>query len=125
MGFMDNVKSKANLAATKAQESLAQGQDKFNELQARRAADKLLTDLGRAVWAHQRTGGSPDMVNEVLGQLDAWVAEHGPIQPPREEGADGVPSAAGDPAPPPSGAPVAPPAPSSEDVVPPPPPPLS
>lgn len=122
MGFMDNVKSKANQAAAKAQESLAQGQDKFNELQARRAADKLLTDLGRAVWAHQRTGGSPDTVNEVLGQLDAWVAEHGPIQPPREDPADGVPTAPGAGA----GAPVPPPpAPSGETVPPPPPPPMS
>ena len=118
MGFMDNVKSKANLAAAKAQESLAQGQDKFNELQARRAADRMLADLGRAVWAHQRTGGSPDAVNEVLGQLDTWVAEHGPIQPREETGADGVPAPSGDPV-----APPAPPSAPAEDVVPPPPPP--
>ncbi len=93
MGFMDNVKSKANQAAAKAQESLSQGQEKFNELQARRAADKLLTDLGRAVWAHQRTGGSPDAVNAVLDKLDAWVAEHGPIDTTAAE--DALPGESG------------------------------
>jgi hypothetical protein len=77
MGFMDKVKAQAEQAVAKAQQGVAQGQSKVEELQAKRQAEKLLRDLGAAVYAHQRTGGSDVAVNEVLERLDAWVAEHG------------------------------------------------
>jgi hypothetical protein len=79
MGFMDKVKAQAEQAVAKAQQGVAQGQSKVEELQAKRQAEKLLRDLGAAVYAHQRTGGSDTAVNAVLQNLDAWVAEHGPL----------------------------------------------
>ncbi len=79
MGFMDKVKAQAEQAVAKAQQGVAQGQSKVEELQAKRQAEKLLRDLGAAVYAHQRTGGSDAAVNAVLVSLDKWVAEHGPL----------------------------------------------
>jgi hypothetical protein len=77
MGFMDKVTAQAEQAVAKTQQGVAQGQSKVEELQAKRQAEKLLRDLGAAVYAHQRTGGSDMAVNAVLQSLDTWVAEHG------------------------------------------------
>lgn len=79
MGFMDKLMAQAETAVQKAQQGVAQGQAKVDELQAKRAADKLLRDLGAAVYAQQRAGGPADAVTAALAALDAHVGEHGPI----------------------------------------------
>jgi len=79
MGLMDKVKAQADQAVAKAQQGLAQGQEKLDTMQAKRAGDKLLRDLGLAVYRQQRGGGSDATVTAAVAALDAHVAEHGPL----------------------------------------------
>jgi len=79
MGFMDKAREAAQQATTKAQQGLAQGQAKIDEVQTSRAADGLLRDVGAAFYAEQRSGGSHEAVVAALGALDAHVAAHGPL----------------------------------------------
>ena len=79
MGFMDKAREAAQQATAKAQQGLAQGQAKLDEVQTARAADGLLRDLGAAFYAEQRSGGSPEAVAAALGAVDAHVAAHGPL----------------------------------------------
>lgn len=79
MGLMDRVKAQADQAMVKAQQGLAQGQNKLDTLQAKRAGDALLRELGAAVHALHRGGGSQQSVDEAIAKVDAHVAEHGPI----------------------------------------------
>ena len=79
MGFMDKAREAAQQATAKAQQGLAQGQAKLDEVQTSRAADGLLRDVGAAFYAEQRSGGSYEAVVAALGALDAHVAAHGPL----------------------------------------------
>ena len=79
MGFMDKAREAAQQATAKAQQGLAQGQAKIDEVQTTRAADGLLRDLGAAFYAEQRSGGSHEAVVAALGAVDAHVAAHGPL----------------------------------------------
>jgi hypothetical protein len=79
MGFMDKAREAAQQATAKAQQGLAQGQAKIDEVQTTRAADGLLRDLGAATYAEQRSGGSHEAVVAALGAVDAHVAAHGPL----------------------------------------------
>ncbi len=79
MGFMDKVKAQAQQVAQQAQQGIAQGQSKLDEMQARKQADALLRDLGAAYYAEQRTGGGSDEVLAALRKIDAHVANNGPI----------------------------------------------
>jgi hypothetical protein len=71
MSFMDKVKSQAEDALVKAQQGIAQGQTKLNEMQATKSHDALLRDLGSAYYAQQRSGGSAEAVQAALAALDA------------------------------------------------------
>jgi hypothetical protein len=108
MGFMDKVKAQAEQAMVKAQQGVAQGQTKIDDLQTKRAGDALIAALGTAFYAEQRQGGSQQAVVAALAAVDAHVATNGPI---------GVPTPAAPPAPtatatpPVPGAPAAPAAP--------------
>src|SRR5665811_2497764 len=82
MGFMDKAREAAQQATAKAQQGLAQGQAKIDEVQTTRAADGLLRDLGAAFYAEQRSGGSHEAVVAALGAVDAHVAAHGPLGRP-------------------------------------------
>lgn len=79
MGLMDRVKAQADQAMVKAQQGLAQGQSKLDALQAKRAGDALLRELGSAVHALHRGTGSQQAVDDALAKVDAHVAEHGAI----------------------------------------------
>ena len=79
MGFMDKAREAAQQATAKAQQGLAQGQSKLDEVQTTRAADGLLRDLGAAFYAEQRSGGSHEAVVGALDAVDAHVAGHGPL----------------------------------------------
>jgi hypothetical protein len=79
MGLMDKVKAQADQAVAKAQQGLAQGQEKLGDLQAKRAGDKLLRELGLAVYQQQRGGASEAAVTTAMTALDKHVAEHGPL----------------------------------------------
>jgi hypothetical protein len=93
MGLMDKVKVQYEQALTKAQQGVNQGKAKFDQAQAKHQWDALLRDLGAAVWAEQREGGSSDAVTAALAALDAHVAVHaGPDEDDRKESAEVSPS---------------------------------
>ena len=95
MGFMDKVKAQAEQAMVKAQQGVAQGQVKFETYQASRNADAVLRELGRAYYAHQRAGGSPDVLDAALRAVDEFVTANGPIDTtPRETSPSDPPPAA-------------------------------
>lgn len=79
MGFLDKARDAAQQAATKAQQGMAQGQAKIGEVQAKRASDGLLRDLGAAFYSEQRQGGSSEGVVSALRAIDTHVAQNGPI----------------------------------------------
>jgi|SRR5665648_403979 len=79
MGFMDKAREGARQATAKAQQGFAKGQAKLDDLQASRAADGLLRDLGTAFYAEQRSGGAHEAVVAALGAVDAHVGAHGPL----------------------------------------------
>ena len=113
MGFMDKAREAAQQATTKAQQGLAQGQAKIDEVQTSRAADGLLRDLGAAFYAEQRSGGSHEAVVAALGAVDAHVAAHGPLGKAGPASSDASPQPPGPssaPAGMPSGGPPAAPA---------------
>lgn len=105
MGFMDKVKAGASTAMVKAQQGMAQGQEKIEEMQAKRAADALLRALGAAYYAQQRTGGPSDAVASALAAVDEHVAKHGPIgeaaPPESTDPGTGAPDGGAYPPPPP------------------------
>jgi hypothetical protein len=74
MSFIDKVKAQTEQAMVKAQQGLAQGQTKLNEMQSAKSHDTLLRDLGAAYYAQQRTGGSAAAVDAAVEALDAHEA---------------------------------------------------
>ena len=95
MGFLDKVKAQAQVAAEKAQQGVAQGQQKLGDLQAKKQADALLRDLGAAYYAEQRAGGGAEAVAAALARVDAHAAEHGPVDTAASEPAAGSAPAPG------------------------------
>ena len=77
MGLLDKVKEQAGQIAEKAQQGVAQGKDKLDEIQAHKKGEGLLRDLGAAYFAKVRSGGSQAAVDEAVAAMDAHVAEHG------------------------------------------------
>ena len=77
MGILDKVKVQAGQLAEKAQHGVAQGQAKIDALQARRALDALLRDLGMATYRADRHGGPRSDVDRLLGDVESHAREHG------------------------------------------------
>jgi len=82
MGLMDRVKSQAATATAMAKDAAQKGQAKIDEIQAKRAADGMLRDLGAIVYG-QRTGrasatGEAD-ADRLVQSLQAHEQEHGRI----------------------------------------------
>ncbi len=77
MGLMDKLKVQAEQVAARAQEGTAQVQAKLDQVQAQRATDVLLRDLGAAYYAEQRHQGSHDPVVRALEALDARLGQGG------------------------------------------------
>jgi len=86
MGLLDKVKNQAataTAAASAAAKDAAQrGQARLDGIQAKRAADERLRDLGAAVYA-ERTGRGAERsegeVDELVAKLREYEAEHGSI----------------------------------------------
>ena len=79
MGLLDKVKAQAEQAVVKAQQGVAQGQTKIDQIQLKRHYDALLRDLGIAVFAEQRQGASNQPVVDAIAALDSFVATQGPV----------------------------------------------
>lgn len=86
MGLVDKVKTQAvtatGTARRAAKDAAQKGQTKLDAMQARRAADALLHDLGAAVYA-QRAGRAPEGsdadVERLVESLRTFEEEHGPV----------------------------------------------
>jgi hypothetical protein len=84
MGLMDKVKASAEVGLAKATEAGKAGQAKLDAAQAKHKADGLLRELGLAAYAdHQgkATDQTTGDVARIIGELDAYEAEYGPIAP--------------------------------------------
>ncbi|HVB13162.1 MAG TPA: hypothetical protein VNF75_07135 [Candidatus Dormibacteraeota bacterium] len=79
MGLMDKLKLQAEQVAARAQEGTAQVQAKLDQVQAQRATDLLLRDLGIAYYAEQRKQGPHDAVERALAALDGRSGSGGAI----------------------------------------------
>jgi hypothetical protein len=80
MGLMDKVKQSAGTALNKAQQGVNQGKAKIDQAQSKRQWDGLLHNLGAAIWAEQREGGSSDAVTAAWAALDEHLAANGPVE---------------------------------------------
>lgn len=121
MGFLDKVKASA-------EQALQQGQEKLDEVQAKKKADGLLRELGSwhyAVETGRDEGNGPEQIARITAELQAHEAANGPIDvgripeepPPPADPSVPPPPGAGAPPPPPGAVPPPPPG-----AVPPPPP---
>jgi len=80
---MDKVKAQATQLADKAQQAGQAGQAKLADIQAKRKGDALLLELGGITYT-QRVGradaGAEVRATEIIGLVQAFEAEHGPVQ---------------------------------------------
>ncbi len=76
-GFLDKAKQVAQQAIDEAKKGVEQGQQKLDEASAKREASKLLTVLGAAFYAEQRSGGNRADVDAALQAVDQHVAVNG------------------------------------------------
>ncbi len=129
MGFLDKVKETTAQATAAAKDAANKGQAKLDTMQAKKAADAMLRDLGVAAYAEQTGRGTPETqasAGRLVAALQQHEATNGAISltfespaaaDPAAAAAAGVPTAA-DPAQPaaappqgvPPSAPAAPPA---------------
>lgn len=80
MGFMDKVKSQANVIAEKAQEGAKAGQERISQLQAKRQADALLLELGGIVYLQRSERPEPTAdarIEEILAKLREYETQYG------------------------------------------------
>jgi hypothetical protein len=82
MGLLDKVRTQVASATAIAKDAAQKAQAKLDALQAKRAADVLLRNLGAVVYG-QRTGRSASTadadVDRIIASLKELEAEHGPI----------------------------------------------
>ncbi|GGV01091.1 hypothetical protein AB0I84_14885 [Streptomyces spectabilis] len=69
-GFLDRAREQV-------QQGLNQGKQKIDEVQAQRAGNDLLKQLGAAYYAERRGSGTPDATQGALAALEAHIATHG------------------------------------------------
>ena len=82
MGLLDRVKEGAAQATAVAKDAAKQGQAKLDAMQAKRAADGLLRDLGAAAYAEKvgRAGASTSAdIDRILAALESHEQANGPI----------------------------------------------
>ena len=83
MGLMDKVKAQATQLADKAQQAGQAGQAKLADVQAKRKGDALLLELGGITYTQQvgrADAGADARATEIVGLVQAFEAEHGPVQ---------------------------------------------
>ncbi|HEV3212960.1 MAG TPA: hypothetical protein VGZ03_06145 [Acidimicrobiales bacterium] len=82
MGFLDKVKEQATAAAAATKEAAAKGQSKLDEMQAKKAADGMLRDLGALSYGsvtNRETPTSEADATRLVAALQAHEAEHGEV----------------------------------------------
>lgn len=82
--MMDKVKEQAAAAASAAKEAASKGQAKVDEIQAKRAADATLRQLGLEVYL-QRVGRADESagsrIDGFVETLKGYESEHGELVP--------------------------------------------
>ena len=121
MGFLDKVKEGASAAAAATKEAAQKGQAKIDDMQAKKAGDLLLRDLGAVAYGQQAGRGSATAdadIERIMAALKAHEAEHGPLDlslessaapvatPPPPPASAPATEAAAAPSPPPTAAPI-------------------
>lgn len=82
MGLLDKVKAQAATATALAKDAAQKGQAKLDAVQAKRAADAMLRDLGAIVYGQQTGRASATAETDaerLIASLRAHEQEHGPI----------------------------------------------
>ncbi len=82
MGLLDKVKNQAAVAGAAAKEAAQKGQAKLDDLQAKRAADAMLRDLGATVYAEKtgrQTSATKMDQDRIIEALRHHEEAHGPI----------------------------------------------
>ncbi|MFE9248161.1 hypothetical protein [Streptomyces sp. NPDC007088] len=69
-GFLDRAKEQA-------QRGLAQGKQKYDEVQTQRTGADLLKKLGAAYYAERHGSGDPAATQRALAAVEAHAATHG------------------------------------------------
>ncbi len=82
MGFLDKVKEQATAAAAATKEAAAKGKSQLDDLQAKKAADAMLRDLG--VLSYGSVTGRESATSEadatrLVEALQAHETEHGQL----------------------------------------------
>jgi hypothetical protein len=82
MGLLDKVKEQATAAAGAAKEAAAKGQNKIDEMQAKKGADTMLRDLGALSYGSVVGRESPTSeadATRIVAALQAYETEHGDV----------------------------------------------
>jgi hypothetical protein len=82
MGFLDKVKEQATAAAAATKEAAAKGQSKLDDMQAKKAADAMLRDLGALSYGSvtsRESATSEADATRLVAALQAHEAEHGAV----------------------------------------------
>lgn len=97
MGFLDKVKEGAAQAGAAAKDAAQKGQAKLDVMQATKAADAMLRDLGVAIYAEHTGRGTPATeasAERLVAALQQHEAEHGALDITFESSAAADPAAA-------------------------------
>jgi hypothetical protein len=88
MGFMDKMKEQAAVVTAVAKDTAQKGQAKVGEVQAKRAADEMLRQIGLTVYL-ERTGrgseASEASIKSKIESLEEYEVEFGPLSAPADE----------------------------------------
>lgn len=76
MGFLDRAKEAASRAKSQARVARVQGQQRLEDLQARRQAEVLLREVGIVAYEEHRGESDHEAVVRALARLDAHLRNH-------------------------------------------------
>jgi hypothetical protein len=82
MGLLDKVKAQATAATVMAKDAAQKGQAKLDEVQAKKAADGMLRDLGAAFYATKTGRATPSTdaeIESLVAALQTHESEHGAL----------------------------------------------
>ncbi len=82
MGLLDKVKEGAAQATAAAKDAAQKGQAKLDALQAKRASDSLLRDLGATSYAEKSGRAGPNNAADaarIVGKLEQHERDNGEI----------------------------------------------
>jgi len=82
MGFMDKMKEQAAVVTAVAKDTAQKGQTKVEEVQAKRAADDVLRQLGLAVFLEQTGRGDGTTESSITSHVETlkeYEAEYGDL----------------------------------------------